>query len=547
MKIATRLGLGFASALAALLALGTLAFWSTMVFIESIQEVKRSYEERTHFRDAQIALFRTELFQRNYLITEDAGYLDAFNQARESLDTALATLIEEISDDPERRASTESLLEFAQQRRGVLDEAVAAFRQGGIEAARAVLRAGRGIETLRQFDGIVAKIREEEDRDLNANARRVDSVATVTIRIIVWGTLIALLLVFGIGHRIARSIVIPVRHLIEGTQELASGRLEHRIPVGGRDELGELSAAFNRMATELGNALATERESRERLENLLEAVSETASNLASATTEILAGTTQQATGAEQQAAAVSETVTTVNEVLQTSQQAAQRARNVADVSQRSVESSQAGRKAVEETVAAMQSVQQQAEAIAENIVALAERAQAIGEITATVNDIAEQTNLLALNAAIEASRAGEHGRGFAGVAAEIKSLADQSKRATAQVRQILGEIQRATNSAVMVTEAGTKSVAATLRTVHQAGDAIRVLADTIAEAARAASQISASAGQQATGISQIHQAMTNISQVTSQNLASTRQAERAAQDLNAQGLKLKGMLASYGR
>ena len=95
-------------------------------------------------------------------------------------------------------------------------------------------------------------------------------------------------------------------------------------------------------------------------------------------------------------------------------------------------------------------------AIAEHILALSEQTQQIGEIIAAVNDLADQSNLLALNAAIEASRAGEQGRGFAVVAHEIRSLAEQSKAATAQVRTILSDIQRATNAAVMATEQGTK-------------------------------------------------------------------------------------------
>src|SRR5207237_31828 len=131
------------------------------------------------------------------------------------------------------------------------------------------------------------------------------------------------------------------------------------------------------------------------------------------------------------------------------------------------------------------------------ILALAEQAQAIGEIIATVNDVAEQTNLLALNAAIEASRAGEHGKGFSVVAGEVKGLAEQSKRATAQVRQILGEIQKATNAAVLSTEEVTKGVAAAGRVAGQAGEAIRELAEALGEAAQAATQIVASAGQQA--------------------------------------------------
>lgn len=260
--------------------------------------------------------------------------------------------------------------------------------------------------------------------------------------------------------------------------------------------------------------------------------------LASTAAEIVAATTQQASGAAESAAAVTQTVATVDEVTQTAEQATQRARSVADTATRTAEIGQAGRRAVEDSTAAMAGLREQVESIAESILALAEQAQTIGEIIATVNDIAEQTNLLALNAAVEAARAGEQGRGFAVVAGEVKSLAEQSKKATVQVRQILGDIQRATTAAVMSTEQGTKQVAATTKQVTEAGQTIQALADAAAEAAQAAAQIVASAGQQATGMVQIRQAMTSIHTAVQQNLASTRQAERAAQDLNALGMDL---------
>ena len=253
---------------------------------------------------------------------------------------------------------------------------------------------------------------------------------------------------------------------------------------------------------------------------------ETVSVVAASSAEILAATTQQAAGAAETSSAVTETVATVEEVAQTAEQAAQRAAEI----------ERAGRAAVGDSAAAMAEVRQQVESIAESILTLAEQSQAIGEIIGAVTDVAEQTNLLALNAAVEAARAGEQGRGFAVVAGEVRSLAEQSKKATAQVRQILGEIQRATSAAVMTTEQGTKLVTANGKRI----------ADVVDGATQAAVQIVASAGQQAAGMAQIRQAMRSIQEATQQSVASAKQGERAAQDLSTLGARLFALVGGDG-
>lgn len=195
---------------------------------------------------------------------------------------------------------------------------------------------------------------------------------------------------------------------------------------------------------------------------------------------------------------------------------------------------------------AMDGVRQQVESIADSILVLAEQAQAIGEIVAAVDDIADQTNILALNAAVEAARAGEHGRGFAVVAGEVRSLAQESRRATVQVRQMLGEIQRATTAAVMSTERGTQQAAAGTRQVREAGETIRALAEAAADAAQTAAQITASAGQQALGMAQIRDAMRSIHEATQQHLAASRQTEQAARTLTTRGAELMELVGSDG-
>lgn len=268
--------------------------------------------------------------------------------------------------------------------------------------------------------------------------------------------------------------------------------------------------------------------------------------LASSAAEILAASTQQASSVSETSAAVVETSTTVDEVTQTSEQAAERARAVADAARAAAEIGRAGRAAVDQSGRAMAGVRSEVASIAGSILLLAEQAQSIGEIIATVDDLADQTNLLALNAAVEAARAGEHGRGFSVVAAEIRTLADQSKQATVQVRKILGEVQSATSGAVQTSERGTQQVTSAAEQVTEAGETIRKLAEAVADAADSAAQIVASAGQQAVGMIQIRQAMGSIQEATQQNLSSTRQAEAAAQDLNLLGHRLLELVGGNG-
>lgn len=273
---------------------------------------------------------------------------------------------------------------------------------------------------------------------------------------------------------------------------------------------------------------------------------ETSNVLATSAAEILSTTTQQASGATESLAAVTQTAATVDQVVQTADQSSERARSVAATAQRAAEIGRQGREAIDTTIEGINGVRDQVANIQERMVELTEQAQAIGEIIATVSDLAEQTNLLALNAAIEAARAGEQGRGFAVVAGEVKNLAEQSKAGTVRVRQILEQVQRATTAAVAVTEQGNRKVNDVSRQVSEAGETIRRLAEAVSNASQAAAQISASAGQQSTGMSQIKQAIGNIQQAAQQNLAATRQAESAAQELNRLGSRLIDLVGTGG-
>lgn len=311
----------------------------------------------------------------------------------------------------------------------------------------------------------------------------------------------------------------------------------HIIIIALRDRTGE-HIGFVKLARDESERQKLELGRKETLETLRSSIN----RISSASAEVMASSTEQAAGAREQAAAVTEVMTTVEEVQQAADQALQRAKEAGDIAHKSVATSEHGRQVIGDSVSAQQRIKELVETTAENILALAEQAQSVGEIISLVNDIADQTNLLALNAAIEASRAGEHGRGFSVVAAEVKALADQSKKATGQVRQILGEIQKATNNAVLSIEEVTKSVASSIKLGAQAVESIASLATILEAAAQAPVQVIASASQQTTGMNQIHQAMKNIDLASRQAAAALQQTEKAMQDLNDLTAQLSGLM-----
>jgi methyl-accepting chemotaxis protein len=426
----------------------------------------------------------------------------------------------------------------------VLEDRIRIRREKGLEGAAQIVSQGKGKRIMDELRQLLGAMEDEEQRLLRLRTEDAERSVQNAYAVLAGGGGLALLLALASGLLVGRSVLAPLSALLDGTRRVGEGDLHHRIALEGDDETTDLARAFNQMvAARQAAEIEVAARANER-EHLLAAVRDTVQKLSSASQELVAGASQQAAGMQEQTAAVAETVTVVDEVAHTSAQAADRARTVAATARRSEEIGRGGRRAVEEVVSVINTARAQTDAVAEKITSLAEQTQAIGEIVALITDLADQTNLLALNAAIEAARAGEHGRGFSVVATEVKALAEESKKATQRVRQILGDIQTMANAAVLSTEEGTRSMASATQATVAAGQTIQALDGVIVEVAEAAAQIAASAGQQATGLTQIHQAMRDISQVSTQNLVATQQAQKAAADLTVLGDTLRSLLAS---
>jgi methyl-accepting chemotaxis protein len=414
------------------------------------------------------------------------------------------------------------LREYVALRDAEVTPALAAGRRA--EAARAIVGPlQRRFETVR---GTAEQIAAEEFEHASGRMREAAATVNRNQNLLFGANLAALLLAAALVFWLDRIIAGPLREATRVAGRIATGDLSVAVPQPrGSDEVGQLLAA-------LGQMVASWRQ-------LMSETNSGIATLGAAASEILASTMQGAAGASQTAAAVSETTATVEEVKQTAVLASDKSRRVSEAARQAAGIAARGRQAVEESVHGMESVQEKMESIAATIVRLSERSQAIADITVTVGGLADQSNLLAVNAAIEAAKAGEHGKGFGVVAQEVRALAEQSRQATRQVREILGEIQKSIGAAVMITEQGAKSVAQGVSRSTEAGEAIRALADSIGNAAEAAAQIAASSQQQLAGMDQVALAMLNIHQVSAENAASSRQSEQAAQNLNELGIKLR--------
>lgn len=351
---------------------------------------------------------------------------------------------------------------------------------------------------------------------------------------IYWTLLLLLVLVFVAGYFQSNAIAKPLKSLSHYVLLMDEGDFTGHLPVKEvkhPDEIEILLQTFARGS--------------HRFRKQIKQMKDSSSLLLSSISQISATASQLSSSASETSSSISEVTTTMEEVKQTSEVSKDKAENVSKSAERTARISRAGKESTENTMAGISRIKKEMNYIAESTVKLSEQTQRIGEIIDTVTDIADQSNILSVNAAIEAAKAGEHGKGFAVVAQEVKSLADQSKEATNQIRAIINDIQKATGAAVMATERGTKTVEEAVELSEQAGDAIDRLTVNVSESSEAALQITASTQQQLSGMDQLSQAMESINDATIQNLDSVRQLEEAIKNLEEMGHTLTNFISTY--
>ncbi|MHB8840586.1 MAG: methyl-accepting chemotaxis protein [Candidatus Aquicultor sp.] len=360
------------------------------------------------------------------------------------------------------------------------------------------------------------KLDSSIENSLKTTNNNVDNVQVSSTRLLLIAVLLAVLLTAGIILFVQLGIVKPFKGMFgqieQMSQKLASSSQELSANSDAMTQATtQISSAISQVATGAGDQ------------------SKSAGDAAGIVEQISNAVVQVATGAQNQATSVNETASGVSQLIDAINRVSESAQMVAEVVDATSTVADRGKSAVEETVTGMQSIKETVLDSAGKIQTLGEKSKQIGEIIEVIDDIAEQTNLLALNAAIEAARAGEHGKGFAVVADEVRKLAERSAKATGEIAELIKGIQDETMQAVEAMEKGTHEVESGGELAANAGNAIEEMMGSIMQVISQIAKVSENADQMAAASSQVSKAIDQIAAISEENSAT---AEEVASSTN---------------
>jgi len=506
IKIAVRLGFGFASVLAMIVlavAAGIFSLRSVnTAFLEAIEHNHRTaladeWEASTRLninRVMALAKSKNDPAVAAHFAPLISATTTRINELQKELAEAITSdqgkaLLAEISDRRER---------YIAVRKGFFEQ----LKSSDLAAAEVTLTT-KLVPSAEAYLESMSALQKDQDSVTKSFVNLVGS--TVNQSSLLLCVLAGLGVVAGIvaAFIITRSVTTPIKQAVQIVEQIAAGDLTLRVDNERRDEMGQMLNALARMQ----EALAT-------VVNQIRAGTD---SITLASGEIASGNQDLSSRTEQAASNLEETASSMEEITATVQQSADSAKQASQLASSATEAAKRGGAAVGKVIETMDAISQSS--------------QKISDIISVIDGIAFQTNILALNAAVEAARAGEQGRGFAVVASEVRSLAQRSAQAAKEIKTLI------VSSAEKVAEGSDL--------VNVAGGTMDGIVQSVQRVMEVIGEISTAAQEQRDGISQINAAVNQLDQMTQQNAALVEQSAAAAEGLKDQAQFLGKVVAVF--
>lgn len=336
---------------------------------------------------------------------------------------------------------------------------------------------------------------------------------------------IASAIVMYLAHVIGRFGDSRATTLVTGIQNIKKGDLTQKIVISGRSD-------FSWMAFELDSA-------RKNVANLVHTLTSGVDQLNTATQNMAVISKETVGGVLKQQAETDQVATAMNEMTASVQEVARTASNAADAARNADNEAKAGKKVVLQTMQSIDSLAGEVEKAAETISSLEADINNIGAIIDVIRGITEQTNLLALNAAIEAARAGEHGRGFAVVADEVRTLASRTQSSTHEIEEMIERLQIGAREAVKVMNDSREKARNSVEMAESAGAALDTITAMISTMDEMSAQISSAANEQSSVAEDINRGIVEISQIADHTAQGAQETSAAVDTLSGLSSQLR--------
>ncbi|MBE0493096.1 MAG: methyl-accepting chemotaxis protein [Thiomicrospira sp.] len=336
-----------------------------------------------------------------------------------------------------------------------------------------------------------------------------------------------------ISRRVTHSVVSPVNNATLAMKDMAQGEgdLTRRLPVRGRDELAQLSSYFNIFV--------------ERIQQMLQELTFTVEELERSSTELLGVTQSTKKGSDQQLKATAELTASVGEMTTKAKTVEDHSRNATRATEQAASRVKQGSQVVSGANVAIQSLSDGMQEMTTAVNQLSQDSKSIGQVVSVIRDIAEQTNLLALNAAIEAARAGEHGRGFAVVADEVRGLAQRTQESTLEIERIIEKIKGATKQTVKVVSAGEESSHTSCEAIQRAQQELAPVVVLMDDISKMSEQMFNAAQSQSSLAHEVNQHISQIHAVSESTAREALNTEKAGHQMQALADRLEKLVHQF--